>query len=133
MTLTLQENLQAVAEIQIKEARMRDEKINYLISKFDLENIRDIRAQDLSGGQKKRLILAMALVGDPELLLLDEPFSALDLRSIKTLQDIIINLQSERTISIVITDHQAADLLKVCDSAIVLAERKVIAKGLPLS
>ncbi len=129
--LTLQENLQAVAEIQIKEARMRDEKINYLISKFDLENIRDIRARNLSGGQKKRLILAMALVGDPELLLLDEPFSALDLRSIKTLQDIIINLQSERTISIVITDHQAADLLKVCDSAIVLAERKVIAKGTP--
>ena len=129
--LTLQENLKAVAEIQIKEARTREEKINYLISKFDLENIRDIKARFLSGGQKKRLILAMALLGDPELLLLDEPFSALDIKSIKTLQDIIINLQSERKISICITDHQAADLLRVCDSAIVLADGKVVAKGTP--
>ena len=66
--LTLQENLKAVAEIQIKRARTREERINYLISKFDLENIRDIKARFLSGGQKKRLILAMALLGDPELL-----------------------------------------------------------------
>ena len=129
--LTLQENLKAVGEIQVKESRLRDEKINYLISKFELENIRDIKARHLSGGQKKRLILAMALLGDPELLLLDEPFSALDLKSIKTLQDIIINLQSERKISICITDHQAADLLRVCDTAIVLADGKVIAKGTP--
>ena len=129
--LTLQENLKAVGEIQVRETRLRDEKINYLISKFDLENIRDIKARHLSGGQKKRLILAMALLGDPELLLLDEPFSALDLKSIKTLQDIIINLQSERKISICITDHQAADLLRVCDTAIVLADGKVIAKGTP--
>ena len=129
--LTLQENLKAVGEIQVRETRIRDEKINYLISKFDLENIRDIKARHLSGGQKKRLILAMALLGDPELLLLDEPFSALDLKSIKTLQDIIINLQSERKISICITDHQAADLLRVCDTAIVLADGKVIAKGTP--
>ena len=50
--LTLQENLKAVAEIQIKEARLRDEKINYLISKFDLEVLRDIKARHLSGGQK---------------------------------------------------------------------------------
>ena len=55
----------------------------------------------------------------------------IDLKSIKTLQDIIINLQSERKISICITDHQAADLLRVCDTAIVLAEGKVIAKGTP--
>ena len=52
-----------MAEIQIKEARLRDEKINYLISKFDLEVLRDIKARHLSGGQKKRLLLAMALVG----------------------------------------------------------------------
>ena len=108
-----------------------DEKINVLISKFELEALQNIKAEFLSGGQKKRLILAMALLGDPELLLLDEPFSALDLKSIKTLQDIIINLQSERKISICITDHQAADSLRVCDSAIVLADGKVVAKGTP--
>ena len=128
--LTLQENLKAVAEIQIKEARTREEKINYLISKFDLENIRDIKARFLSGGQKT-FNSSNGFVRRSRIVLLDEPFSALDIKSIKTLQDIIINLQSERKISICITDHQAADLLRVCDSAIVLADGKVVAKGTP--
>ena len=66
--LTLFENLKAVGEILIKNSRDRIEKINYLTSKFDLESIRDIKAKFLSGGQKKKLVIAMALLGDPELL-----------------------------------------------------------------
>ena len=69
--LTLFENLKAVSEILIDNPRDRIEKINYLISKFDLESIKDIKAKFLSGGQKKKLVIAMALLGDPELLLLD--------------------------------------------------------------
>ena len=65
--LTLYENLKAVAEILINNQRKRAEKINYLISKFDLSQIRDIKAKFLSGGQKKKLVIAMALLGDPEL------------------------------------------------------------------
>ena len=62
--LTLFENLKAVGEILIKNSRDRTEKINYLSSKFDLESIRDIKAKFLSGGQKKKLVIAMALLGD---------------------------------------------------------------------
>ena len=129
--LTLYENLKAVAEILINDQRQRAEKINYLISKFDLSQIRDIKAKVLSGGQKKKLVIAMALLGDPELLLLDECFAALDVMTIKMLQQIIVNLQYENKITICICDHQARDLLTCVDVAMVLSEGKVIAKGTP--
>ncbi len=129
--LTLYENLKAVAEILLNDQRKRAEKINYLISKFDLSQIRDIKAKFLSGGQKKKLVIAMALLGDPELLLLDECFAALDVMTIKMLQQIIVNLQFESQITICICDHQARDLLTCVDVAMVLSEGKVIAKGTP--
>ena len=129
--LTLFENLKAVAEILVKDQRKRAEKINFLISKFDLSQIRDIKAKFLSGGQKKKLVIAMALLGDPELLLLDECFAALDVMTIKMLQQIIVNLQFENRITICICDHQARDLLSCVDVAVVLSDGKVIAKGTP--
>ena len=129
--LTLFENLKAVAEILVKDQRKRAEKINFLISKFDLSQIRDIKAKFLSGGKKKKLVIAMALLGDPELLLLDECFAALDVMTIKMLQQIIVNLQFENNITICICDHQARDLLTCVDIAMVLSEGKVIAKGTP--
>ena len=129
--LTLFENLKAVAEILVNDQRKRAEKINYLVSKFDLSQIRDIKAKFLSGGQKKKLVIAMALLGDPELLLLDECFAALDVMTIKMLQQIIVNLQFENQITICICDHQARDLLTCVDIAMVLSEGKVIAKGTP--
>ena len=129
--LTLFENLKAVAEILVNDQRKRAERINYLISKFDLSQIRDIKAKFLSGGQKKKLVIAMALLGDPELLLLDECFAALDVMTIKMLQQIIVNLQFENQITICICDHQARDLLTCVDVAMVLSEGKVIAKGTP--
>ena len=73
----------------------------------------------------------MALLGEPELLLLDECFAALDVMTIKMLQQIIVNLQSENRITICICDHQARDLLTCVDVAIVLSDGKVIAKGSP--
>ena len=129
--LSLMDNLKAISEIVINEKKFRDERINFLITKFELESIKNIKAKFLSGGQKKKLVIALSLLGKPRLLLLDECFAALDVMTIKMLQQIIVNLQSENRITICICDHQARDLLTCVDVAVVLSDGKVIAKGTP--
>ncbi len=129
--LTLLDNLKLVSEIHIKEKELRDQKINKLISQFEFEALLNIKAKHLSGGQKKKLIIAMALINDPKILLLDEPFAALDILTIKMLQEIIMNLQSTEEISVVVCDHQARDLLNCVDRAIILSNGKIIASGSP--
>ena len=129
--LTLNENLKAISEIVIENKNYRSERINYLISKFELDNLKDIKAKFLSGGQKKKLVIALALLSEPKVLLLDECFAALDVLTIKMLQEIIVNLQSENKITICICDHQARDLLACVDIAMILSNGKIIAQDSP--
>ena len=129
--LTVYENLKAIAEITLDNVSYRNEKIDSLISKFELDPIRDIKAEFLSGGQKKKLVIAIALISDPKILLLDEPFAALDVMTIKTLQEIIVNLQSFNNISVVLCDHQARDLLACVDTAAIIHNGRVVAQGTP--
>ena len=131
--LTVYENLKAIAEITIENLSYRNEKINSLISKFELDPIRDIKADLLSGGQKKKLVIAIALISNPKILLLDEPFAALDVMTIKTLQQIIVDLQSNNNISVILCDHQARDLLACVDTAAIIHNGKVVAQGTPSS
>ncbi len=129
--LTVNENLQAIAEITINNPNYRNEKIDLLISKFELDPVRNIKANLLSGGQIKKLVIAIALVSDPKILLLDEPFAALDVMTIKTLQEIIVNLQSINNISVILCDHQARDLLECVDSAAIIHNGKIVAQDTP--
>ena len=130
--LTLIDNLKCVGEILIKDDRQRNERINQLISKFELDAVRDVKVKFLSGGQRKKCVIALALLGNPQILLLDEPYSALDLLTVKMLQEIIVNLQTENPkISIIICDHAARDILAVADSSIILSNGKIIAQGTP--
>ena len=129
--LSLIDNLKLVSEIHIKEKELRDHKINKIITQFEFESLLMIKAKNLSGGQKKKLVIAMSLMNDPKILLLDEPFAALDILTIKMLQEIIINLQASEEISIVVCDHQARDLLNCVDRAIILSNGKIIASGSP--
>ncbi len=129
--LTVYENLKAIAEITIQNVSYRNEKIDSLLSKFELDPIRDIKANFLSGGQKKKLVIALSLISDPKILLLDEPFAALDVMTIKTLQEIIVNLQTLNNISVILCDHQARDLLACVDTAAIIHNGKVVAEGTP--
>ncbi len=129
--LTLLENLKAISEITVTKENQRDERINFLIAKFELDAVRNIKAKHLSGGMKKRLVIALALLGEPKILLLDEPFAALDVMTIKKLQRVIVDLQSEYNISVVLCDHQARDLLLCVDKAFVISNCNVIASGTP--
>ena len=129
--MTVNDNLRAIAEIVIEDKNLRIEKINSLISKFELDPIRDIKANNLSGGQKKKLVISLALLSDPKILLLDEPFAALDVMTIKLLQNIIVDLQFNNQISIILCDHQARDLLACVDNGAIIQNGKVIVKDTP--
>jgi len=129
--LTLYDNLKAISEIVIENKNLRNERINYLVSRFELDNLKDIKAKFLSGGQKKKLVIALSLLSEPKVLLLDECFAALDVLTIKMLQEIIVNLQQENRITICICDHQARDLLACVDVAMILNNGKIVAQDTP--
>ena len=130
-TLTTEQNLRAVAEILINDKSFIDIKINELIAKFELDSVKKIEAKYLSGGQKRRLVIAMGLISKPDIILMDEPLAALDPRTIQMLQNTIVKLQTDLNLTIIITDHQARDLLAICDKAIILSDSKIIASGKP--
>ena len=129
--LSLYDNLKAISEIVIDNKNLRIDRINYLITRFQLDNLKDIKAKYLSGGQKKKLVIALSLLSEPKVLLLDECFAALDVLTIKMLQETIVNLQNENNITICICDHQARDLLACVDVAMILSDGKNIAQDSP--
>ena len=122
--LTLIENLKAIAEIQISDLKDRNSKIESIISQFELDSVTSVPAKFLSGGQRKKLVIALALLSTPKVLLLDEPFAALDVLTIKMLKELIVNLQTQNNLSVCICDHQARDLLSCVDVAIILSNCK---------
>ena len=129
--LTVFENLMAIAELHIKNKEERITKINNLIRKFELQNVVKLKSKYLSGGQVRKLTLAMAMVKNTKILILDEPFAALDPQSVRMIQQIIVSLQMFERISVSISDHSSRDLLGCVDSAMVLSEGKIVAKGTP--
>ena len=130
--LTCIENLKAISEIVVKKKEERIFRIEKMISKFELDAVKNIKAKHLSGGQRKRVCIAMALLSDPKIILMDEPFQGLDIMSTRELQETIVNMQIEDpSRSCVISDHAARDLLAISDRAIILANKKIIAEGKP--
>ena len=129
--LTVFENLLAIAELHIKNKEERITKINNLIRKFELQNVIKLKSKYLSGGQVRKLTLAMAMVKDTKILILDEPFAALDPQSVRMIQQIIVSLQMFERISVSISDHSSRDLLSCVDNAMILSEGKIVARGTP--
>ena len=130
--LTCVNNLIAVGQVTHKEKNLINFKVEKMVSKFSLDAVKNLKAKYLSGGQRKKLCIAMALMSDPKIILMDEPFQGLDIMSTKDLQETITNLQTEdSTRCCIISDHAARDLLAICDRAIILANKKIIAEGSP--
>ena len=130
--LTCLENLKAISEIVIKDKNERSFKVEKMISKFELDAVKNTQARHCSGGQRKKISIAMSLMSDPKIVLMDEPFQGLDILSTRDLQETIVNLQTEDIKrSCIISDHAAHSLLKISDRAIILANKKVVAQGTP--
>ena len=128
--LTVYENLLGIAQIIKKKTNEQKEIVEKLMVEFSLTHLRNIYANSLSGGERRRVEIARCLINNPKILLLDEPFANVDLLSIQDVKTLLLNLQS-RGCGILVTDHNASQLLSIVDRAYVIANGSIIAKGTP--
>jgi len=128
--LTTQQNLLAILETMSLTRRARRQRADELIDQFGLQTVRHQQARLLSGGEARKLEIARALVTNPSLILLDEPFSGVDPIAVEDLQQEIYRLQN-KGISILITDHNVERTLEVVSQAYIMNEGRVIAYGEP--
>lgn len=128
--LTVEQNLLAILETMSLTRQARRRRTDELIGQFGLGKVRRQQARLLSGGERRKLEIARALVTNPSLILLDEPFSGVDPIAVEDLQKEICRLR-ENGISILITDHNVERTLEVCHQAYIINEGKVLAFGTP--
>ena len=100
-----------------------------LLGQFGLTKIRKTKANRVSGGERRRLEIARALITEPKLILLDEPFAGIDPKTVAEIQDQIRNLAEQHNLAILITDHQFRETLEVTDRTYVIREGNVFAYG----
>lgn len=126
--LTVEENILAILETCKLSSKERKKKLSNLLSDLGLSHLAKNKADTLSGGERRRLEVTRALVTNPHLILLDEPFSGIDPIAVFDVQQIIIKLR-ERGIGILLTDHNVRETLSITDKAYVMAEGEVLIQG----
>jgi lipopolysaccharide export system ATP-binding protein len=127
--LTVKENFEIVLE-DFYNREERRKIIDELLKKFELYDLKDKIAENLSGGEKRRLEIARSLAFSPRFFLLDEPFSGIDPKTVIEIQDIIIKLKTEN-IGILLTDHNVREALKITDRAYLIYEGEILLEGSP--
>ena len=126
--LTVEQNILAILETCEMGLVEREVRLKNLLEELDLEGLVNNRADTLSGGEKRRLEITRALVTNPTLLLLDEPFSGIDPIAVYEVQKIIRQLKS-RGLGILITDHNVREMLKLVDRAYLINKGEVLYQG----
>jgi lipopolysaccharide export system ATP-binding protein len=129
--LTVFQNLLAILETLNLSRHERLQKAEALLDQYGLTRQRKQRADTLSGGERRKLEIARALVTDPKLILLDEPFSGVDPIAVEELQREVRRLKMEFGKSVLITDHNVAQTLRVCDRALIINDGHVFKDGTP--
>lgn len=129
--LTVEENLKAILETRPLKRAERRARAEELMKQFDLLKNRKQQARTLSGGERRKLEIARALISEPSLILLDEPFAGVDPVAVEELQEEIRRLRDQFEISMLVTDHNVHNVLAVCDRVYVISEGKVFAEGSP--
>jgi len=129
--LTVWENLMAILETLNIHRQERNRRAEQLLTQYGLIRQRNQRAETLSGGERRKLEIARSLVTQPKLILLDEPFSGVDPIAVEDLQREVIRLRDEFGKSVLITDHNVAQTLKVCDRALIINDGRVFMEGTP--
>jgi lipopolysaccharide export system ATP-binding protein len=128
--LTVSDNIMAILETVESDKERRNQRLEELLAELDISELRNQRADSLSGGQKRRLEITRGLVTEPDFILLDEPFAGLDPIVVLEIQKIISKLK-DRGIGIVITDHNTRETLGVCDTIYLLDKGRILEHGDP--
>jgi lipopolysaccharide export system ATP-binding protein len=124
--LTVEENLLLVLEA--RGVKNKKEVVDQLLEEFSLTHIRKSRGQDLSGGERRRVEVARAMAGNPQFILLDEPFTGVDPIAVEELKRIITVLKS-KNLGILLTDHNVRDTLSITDRSYIIYQGKILTEG----
>ncbi len=128
--MRVEENLKAILEYQKLNSAEREEIVNRTLREFGIESLKRQYAFSLSGGEKRRLEIARMMVMKPKFVLLDEPFSGIDPKTVKEIQRIVLDLKG-RGIGVIITDHSVDALRPIVDRLYVIHKGEVLASGEP--
>lgn len=128
--LTVRENILVFLEELPLSPVDREERLQRLMTEMRISHVAETKGYSLSGGERRRVEIARALVISPSVLLLDEPFAGIDPISVADLQQVILGLK-ERGIGVIITDHNVRDTLKVCDRAYIISGGEILLAGTP--
>ncbi|MDP6890427.1 MAG: LPS export ABC transporter ATP-binding protein [Phycisphaerales bacterium] len=128
--MTVRDNLLAILETRDLSREQQNERCNELLSKFGLEHKAKETARTCSGGERRRLEIARAMITEPTMLLLDEPFAAVDPHTVEELQHEVAKLR-DNGISILVTDHNVQQTLRICDRAYIIHHGKNLREGEP--
>lgn len=126
--LTVRENLMAILEFVPESQTQREEKVKELLEEFNLSHLADQPAYTLSGGERRRVEIARALVTSPSFILLDEPFAGIDPISVADIQKIVYQLK-KKEIGILITDHNVQETLAITDRAYIISSGEILEAG----
>jgi lipopolysaccharide export system ATP-binding protein len=128
--LTVEQNLLAIMEVAGVPQHSRHNRLEELLTKFQIGHIAKSLGASLSGGERRRVEIARSLITRPKFLLLDEPFAGIDPMTVHEIQGIIGRLRDDG-LGVLITDHNVRETLGSCDKAYILAQGQIIAEGLP--
>lgn len=126
--MTVEENLLSILETVEMSDKERHEKADALLEEFKLQHVRKSKGTALSGGERRRVEIARALVTSPAFILLDEPFAGIDPIAVADIQSMVAHL-AKKGIGILITDHNVRETLSIVDNAYILAEGRILLSG----
>ena len=128
--LTVEKNIEAILELKIRDKKERRKKLEELLGEFSVTHLRNAKAFNLSGGERRRVEIARCLAAQPKYILLDEPFAGVDPIAVDEIRDLVRELKN-RHIGIIITDHNVRETLKIVDRAYIINDGKIIKSGTP--
>jgi lipopolysaccharide export system ATP-binding protein len=128
--LSVADNVNAILETVEPNRTVRRERLRELLAELGLTEKANLRADTLSGGERRRVEITRALVLDPKFMLLDEPFAGIDPIAVIDIQKIIEQLKG-KGIGVIITDHNVRETLSICDHAYIIKDGEIIREGTP--